>query len=237
MRRAHVLTPLLDPVSGVPRAVEARRWVLPMLALCAAVTFSGVAFAVRLDASAGVLQKMEESGDLAKSSERELREEVEQAQRVALVAGAAKGVFVMPFALLLVAVALKITAWLCGRKLLFAHAFTVAAVAFLPVALYHLIFGFVALKQPVLVPSMSAQLLPSSAAVFVPQVMGKAADALRKVDFFNLWSVALIGLGFASGTRMPRGRALVLCLFLYVMLAALQITLPGMVPQGGGKPS
>ena len=40
------------------------------------------------------LSRLEQSGDLQKSSERELNEEVQQAQRIALVGGAAKGIFV-----------------------------------------------------------------------------------------------------------------------------------------------
>src|SRR5262245_23263714 len=73
--RAPVLRTLLAPTTAVPRAVDGRRWLAPLLIACAAVTFSGVAFALRLDASQGVLKKMEESGELAKASERELGEE------------------------------------------------------------------------------------------------------------------------------------------------------------------
>ena len=45
----HVIRALIDPLAGVPRAVEGRRWLLPLLALCAAVTCSGIALATRLD--------------------------------------------------------------------------------------------------------------------------------------------------------------------------------------------
>jgi hypothetical protein len=228
-----VLKTLLDPVEGVPMAVQGRRWVLPLVALCAAVTFSGLSFASRLDASAAVLSKMEQSGELAKASERELNEEIEQAQRVALVAGAAKGIFVMPLLLLLTAVALKACAWLLGKKLLFAQAFTIAAVAFLPVAVFHLVFGVVALKQAVVTATMVKGLVPSSLAPFAPAGAMKLARALAQVDFFNLWSAALVGLGLAAATKMRRGRALALALVLYLMLSAVQIGLPGLVGQGG----
>jgi hypothetical protein len=229
-----VLRTLIDPVGSVPKAVEGRRWVWPLVFLCVAVAFSGLAFALRLDASAGVLAKMEASGELAKASERELREEIEQAQRIALVAGAAKGIFVMPFVLLLTAVALKISAWLVGRKLVFAHAFTVAAVAFLPIAVFHLLFGLVALKQPVVVPAMAKQLVPSSAVVFVPAAAPKVQRVLEQLDFFNLWSVGLVGLGLAAGTKLKPGRGLVLAVVLYLMLSGLLIGLGGMGGGGGG---
>lgn len=231
-----MLQTLIDPVSGVPRAVEGRRWVLPLLLLCLAVSFSGLAFAWRLDASATVISKMEASGELAKSSERELGEEIQQAQRIALVGGAAKGIFVMPLVVLLVAVALKLAAWLIGRKLLFVHAFTVAAIAFLPIAVFHFLYGFVALKQPVVSASMAPQLLPSSLAVLAPA--GKvAAKVLGQLDFFNLWAVGLLGLGLSAGTKLKAWRGVGLGLFLYVMLSAVQLGLPGLMNSGGGPKS
>jgi hypothetical protein len=228
MRAPTVLKALVDPVSGVPQAVEGRRWVLPLLAVCLAVSFSGLAFASRLDASATVIKKLDEAGELAKSSERELGEEIEQAQRVALVAGAAKGVFVMPLELLLTAVALKVTAWLLGRKLLFAHAFTTAAVAFLPIAVFHLLFGVVALKQSVVVVAQAATLLPSSLAAWMPSAAPKVARALGAVDFFNLWAAALMGLGFAAGVKWRAPKGLLVGLMLYAMIAAVTIAAPGL---------
>lgn len=231
-----MLQTLLDPVAGVPKAVEGRHWVLPLAVLCVAVAFSGLAFAYRLDPSAAVISKMELSGELAKASERELGEEIQQAQRIALVGGVAKGVFVMPLVVLLVAVALKLCAWLIGKKLLFAHAFTGAAVAFLPIAVFHLLYGLVALKQPVVSAGMAPQLLPSSLAVLAPA--GKlAAKVLGQLDFFNLWAAALLGLGLSAGTKLRAWRGVGLGLFLYVMLSAVQLGLPGLMGGGGGPKS
>ena len=225
---------LIDPVAGVPKAVEGRRWLLPLLVVCAAVSFSGLAFAYRLDPSAAVISRMEASGELAKASERELGEEIQQAQRIALVGGAAKGLFVMPLILLLVAVGLKLAAWLIGRKLLFAHAFTVAAVAFLPIAVFHVIYGFVALKQPVVSAGMAAKLLPSSLAVLAPPNAAQVQKVLAQLDFFNLWSAALVGLGRSAGTRLKAWRGVGLGLFLYVLLSALLVGLPGLMGDGRG---
>ncbi|MBK7858765.1 MAG: YIP1 family protein [Archangiaceae bacterium] len=228
-----MLKTLIDPVDGVPRAVEGRHWVLPMIALCLAVSFSGLAFAWRLDASAQVLSKLEMSGELTKSSEREIGEEIDQAHRVALVGGAAKGIFLMPLALLFTALALKVAAWLLGKKLLFSQAFTIAAVAFLPIAVFHLLFGLVALKQAVVTVAMAKELVPSSLSFLAPPGAMKVARGLSQLDFFNLWSAMLLGLGLAAGTRLSRPRGLGLGLLLYAMLSAVQVGLPGLVGQGG----
>jgi hypothetical protein len=223
-----VLKALVDPVVGVPQAVEGRHWVLPLLVLCAAVSFSGLAFASRLDPSTAVLKKLDESGELAKASERELGEEIEQSQRIALVAGAAKGIFLMPLELLFTAVALKITAWLLGKKLLFAHAFTTAVIAFAPIAVFHLLFGVVALKQSVVVVEQAATLLPSSLAAWMPGTAPKVARALGEVDFFNLWAAALLGLGFAAGVKWRAPKGLLVGLFLYALIAAVAVAAPGL---------
>src|SRR5438132_1398594 len=99
---------LLDPVDGAPAAVESRRWFWPLFALAVAVSLSGAATAVRWDATPQVVRELTDEGELAKSSEREIREKVQTAERIRLVAGVAKGVFLMPLAVLALAVALKI---------------------------------------------------------------------------------------------------------------------------------
>jgi len=50
---------------------------------------SGAAVAMKVDPSAAVIGKLSAAGELAKASEREIGEAIEQAQRVALVAGVA----------------------------------------------------------------------------------------------------------------------------------------------------
>jgi hypothetical protein len=55
------------------------------------------------------------------------------------------------------------------------------------------------------------------------------------VDFFNLWSVGLLGLGFSSATGMRRSRALLLAAVLYAMyVGVFMVGLPAMAAGGGG---
>ena len=74
-------------------------------------------------------------------TEQELTEKITAAARIVLVAGVAKGVFLMPLFTLLMAVALKLTGWLVGLKAPFGKCFTAAAVALLPIGLYSLIYA------------------------------------------------------------------------------------------------
>lgn len=228
---------LLDPVGAVPPLIQGRKWLIPLLVMAMATAASGTALALRLDASRIVIPKMQMTGELGKASEREISEQIEQTQRLGIVGGVAKGVFLVPLEILFLAIALKLTAWLIGRKALFADAFTVAAITMLPLAVYNVVLAVAAFSQVSLSPKMLTELVPTSLAAVVT-VGPIAARALGTIDFFNLWAAALMGLGFASATQMKPWKGLLLGLFLYALFAcAVFIGLPGLMagaPGGGG---
>ncbi|MFT3708995.1 MAG: YIP1 family protein [Archangium sp.] len=236
------LRALLDPVGAVPAAVESRRWFVPILLLCLSTAGAGAIIAMRLDASRIVLPKMAMSGELMKASEREVGEAIEQAQRVALVGGIAKGLLLMPLLVLVLAVVLKISMWLIGRKALFADLFTVAAIAMLPVAVFHCIELVSALRIELITPRVAESLVPSSIAVFMEGGRGGGPGLMRvfkAVDFINIWSALLMGLGLAAASKWTPARGALFGFFLYVLFAAaFLIGIPGMMPpegMGGGK--
>jgi hypothetical protein len=224
---------LVDPLDGVGAAIEARRWVWPLLFLCLSVSLSGTAFALRWDSAPATVQRLQMSGELARYSETELADEIQTASRKALVGGIAKGVFVMPLQVLLLAAVLWFAAWLFGSTAPFGRMMTVAAIAMLPITLYHLIFAGCAAAQH----SMTlATLVPSNLAV-LEGLSPKLKRVLGAVDFFNLWSVGLLGLGLSSATGMRRGRALLLAVALYAMyVGVFMIGLPAMGGGQGGPP-
>jgi hypothetical protein len=226
---------LVDPIDGMGAAIEARRWVWPLVLLCLCVSLSGSAFALRWQAAPAVIQKLQTSGDLSRYSESELADEIQTASRKALVGGIARGVFVMPMTVLLLAAVLWFTGWLFGTRAAFGRMMAVAAIAMLPIALYHLIFAVCAVAQHSMTEAQVATLVPSSLAA-LQGLSPKAQSALRAVDFFNLWSVALMGLGFASATGMRRSRALLLVLVLYAMyVGVFHLGLPAIMDGAGGK--
>jgi Yip1 domain len=233
---------VFDPTVAVPAAVERRAFGFPILLLVLAVSASGAAVAYRLDPSPVVTQGLEAKGELKKASEREVSDEIQQAQRVALVGGVAKGLLAMPLLALLAALVLKIVGWVLGRKVLYAEALTTVGLALIPAALFHLILAAVALKQPVIVPSMIASLLPSSLAdVASFQDAGpKALKVLKAFDFFNLWGAGLLGLGFAQAAKWRPWQGLVFGAVVYALFAgAFLIGLPALAagagPGGGGQ--
>ncbi len=229
------LKPLLDPVGGMAAAVSARKWFMPLLILAGVTSASGAVLSSRTDMSRVVIPKMEMSGQLGKASEREITEEIEQSERIGLVGSIALGVFAMPMLVLGLAVLLKALAWLVGRKALFSATFSTAAVGLLPIAILRLITLFAASRQSLLSPDVAMSLVPTSLSdVFHGEHSAPVARALGAVNVFNVWSVLLVGLGFAAATDIKPWRALLLCLFVYTLLAgAVSVGLPGLMPPGG----
>jgi hypothetical protein len=214
-------------------AIEARRWVWPLLFLCLSVSLSGTAFALRWEAAPATIQRLQMTGDLGRYSESELADEIQTDSRKALVGGIAKGVFVTPLKVLLLAAVLWFTAWLFGTPAAFGRMMAVASIAMLPIALYHLIFAGCAAAQYTMTEAQVATLVPSSLAA-LGGLTPKLQKVLGAVDFFKLWSVGLLGLGFSSATGMRRSRALLLAFALYAMyVGVFVIGLPAMGGPGG----
>lgn len=227
---------LVDPLDATGAAIEARRWFWPLLILVVCVSASGTAFSLRWDAGPAVVQQLQMTGQLDRLTETEVTEEIQTASRKALVAGIAKGVFVMPMLTLVLAAALWVCAWLFDRTAPFGRFMSVAALAMLPIALYHAIFALCALAQYSLTEARAADLVPSSLAM-LDGLSPKLQRVLKGVDFFNLWSVGLLGLGFSSATGMSRGRAVLLFVVLYVLFVGVFfIGLPAMQAGGPGGP-
>ncbi len=231
------LTAIFDPASAIPRGVVARKWLISLLLFSLATMASGVAIAQRLDAARLVIPKLQSSGELSKSSEREIDEQVQQAQRVALVGGVAKGVVVVPLEILVLAVVLKLLAWLIGKKALFVECFTAASLSSLPATVFHLILAASAWRQPSLTVAMVQSLVPSSLAAFHPDAAPALGRVLGAIDVVNLWAAALLGLGFGTAAKLPRLAGVGLGLFLYVLFAAaFLVGAPGLMGGMGGKP-
>ncbi|SES76566.1 Yip1 domain-containing protein [Stigmatella erecta] len=212
-------------------AIEARRWGWPLVLLCLCVSLSGTAFAVKWDAAAATVQQLQMGGELGGLSESEIADKIQIASRKGLVGGIAKGVFVMPVMVLLLSAVLWFSAWLFGVRAPFGRMMAVAAIAMMPIALYHLLFAVCVSAQHTMTEARVQTLLPTHLGL-LGGLSPKVKTLLGAVDFFKLWSVGLLGLGFSSATGMRRGRALLLMGVLYLMyFGVFSVGLPAM---GGG---
>jgi hypothetical protein len=228
------LRAILDPIGAVPPAVAARRWLVPLLTLMVLTAAAGAATAMKLDASRIVIPKMAMSGELAKASEREVADAIDQAQRIALVGGIAKGLLAMPLLVLLLAVGLKVSGWLIGRKALFADLFTVAALAMLPSAVFHGVELLSALQLEVITPRIAESLVPSSLASLMDGGSTQMKRVFGAIDLINIWGALLMGLGFAAASKWSLWKGAMFGLLLYVLFAGVVfVGLPGLVPPEG----
>lgn len=227
---------LIDPAEAVPASVSGRRWALPLIILVAAAVFSSLAVASRWDAAGSVLGDAAQSGELQKLTEQELADKVKQASRVKLVAGVAKAVFLMPLFVLLFAVAVKLAGWLINRSIRFADAFTVVAVALLPISLFHIVFGAVVLSTPLVSDAQALKLVPHHLGLVLDGLSPELARLASVVDFFNVWAALLLGLGYSTATGMSRWKGLLFGLSLYVLFAGVFLVgLPAIAVGGGGR--
>lgn len=222
------LRALVDPMEGVGLAVAARRWGAALFLVCACTALSQAAVAIRLDTGREVIPQIAAAGELTKVSEREIAEKVEQAQRVAMVGGVAKGLFLVPLLVLLLAVALKIALWLVGKKGTFAACFTTAAIAWLPMAVFHAVVGASALNQPSVAPAKKGELVVTSLDALLG-LQGLSARVGKAFDFFNLWTVLLLGLGLAAAAGLTRLKGVALACAVYLLFSAVAfVAAPGL---------
>jgi len=225
---------LTDPGTGVATAVQERRILWPLLALMAATSFSGAAFALRWDPAPGILQKLEMSGQLKGMPEAELTEQIITAGRLKLVTGIASGVFVTPLVVLGIAIGLALIAWLLGKKAPFPALFSASAVGMLPVALQRALWGVVALWQLGITEERAKHLLPSSVGAWVHAGGPKMAGLLDALDLFTFSAAILIGIGFAAATGMRRRSGIWVGLLLFLIhVGVFGVGLPGLAAGGG----
>ncbi|MBZ4371200.1 YIP1 family protein [Corallococcus sp. AS-1-6] len=221
----------VDPLGGTRAAVEARRWLWPLLILAFCVAISGTAYALRWDATASIVSALPTDSTASSVSESDIAEQIQTASRKALVGGIAKGLIVMPLMVLLLACILWVAAWLFNKPAVFGQLMAAAAVALLPIALYHLIYAVCAAYQHSLTDLRAERLVPSSLAL-LEGLSPKMQRVLKGVDFFNLWSVGLLGVGFSTATGMRLGRSLLLIGVMYLMYVGVFFI---GLPAGGGR--
>jgi len=229
-----LLAALLDPLAGVAPLVGREVWVLPLVLLVLGSSLSGMAQGLRVQVAPQVIAELAAGGKLASTTEQELREQVVTAGRVRLVLGVARGLLLVPLLVLGATVAVLFGGWLLGAPGAFWRAFAAVAIATLPLALREWLLASCLLRQGELLPVDAARLLPSSLAALLPATTPVARTLLGAVDFFRLWSLLLLGLGFAAASGLPRWKALVAVLVAYLAFVGVwEIGLPGLLPETG----
>ncbi|MBL9038859.1 MAG: YIP1 family protein [Archangium sp.] len=217
-------------------SAPSRKWLISLLFVALTVAVSSAVMASRVDPSRVVLKKLEAAGELSKQTEREIGEAIEQARRVSIVAGVAGGVVGVPLGVLVLALGLRVMAWILGRSLSFSDAIETSAEGALPIGVGSAVWLISALNQRVLSAEMAKTLVPSSAAAWVSVSSDAMQRWLPSLDVFWFASVTLVALGFARSTALRRELSVAMLLSLYLLgTAALHIGVRGLAPMGGGS--
>jgi hypothetical protein len=211
-RGASPIALLFAPDRGMERQarVGRARWYFLFAWLCSILL--GAALAVRVDAESSTLRKLEMSGQLQSMSDRQLADQVRNAERVFEVVSVAKGVVRVPLELGLACVALLSLAWFFRGRVKASAVLPVAAATLLPGAIANLLDAVSAFRHAALPPEGVA-LAPRSLSAVLPLLGRPLVEPWIKlgnaVDFFSLWAAVMMGYGLVAVAQVPRRNALV----------------------------
>lgn len=168
--------------------------------------------AVRVDAAASTLRKLEMSGQLMSMSDRQIGDETHSAERIFQVGTIAKAVVGAPLSLGLACLAVLFVAWFLRGRIKGSAVAPVAAATLLPQVIADLIDTATAVRHTTLPPD-AVPLAPRDLAA----VLSLAARPLQMpwvklghaLDFYSLWAAILMGFGVAAAAQIPRRRAMI----------------------------
>ena len=225
-----IFSSLFNPMEGLPKLVVAQN-VWAVLVVCSmACLFGNLCFAWRLDVAPQTIAHMDAALAAAQATESDLQAAIAQSQRIAWVLAVAKGLFWPPFCALGLALVLRILAWLLDMQARFVACFCAAAGGLLPLAVWHMASGFVALSRPVVYPEEAGKIITTSLEGWAG-ASSAWQPVLSALDGYALWVVLCLGFGFAAATRIQPWKGLLWSLGLYVHHAAFTlIIVPAAMP-------
>jgi hypothetical protein len=207
---ASLFAVLFAPDRGMERhaRVGKARWFFLFAWVCSLLL--GAALAYRVDARSSTLQKMEESGQLQGTSDRQIAEETTSAERVFQVSSLAKGATRVPVQLGLACVAILFLCWFFRGRVKGSAVVPVAAATLVPGGIANLVDAITALRRTMLPPE-AVPLAPRT----LSDVLGLVGHPLmppviklgNALDFYSLWAALMLAFGVAAVGQVPRRTA------------------------------
>lgn len=205
------ITLILAPDRAMERHAKVGRalWIFLFAWLCSMVL--GVTLAYRVDARSSTLRKLDQSGQLATMSDRQVADETRNAERMSQVGSIAKGVVGAPIDLGGACLAVLALAWFLRGRIKGSMVAPVAAASLLPGALAKLLDTFAAFRHA-MIPPEGVDLSPRSLSAFLTLFGHPPGGPWLKLggalDFFSLWSAVVLGFGVAAVGQLPKKSAL-----------------------------
>ncbi|MEO7331064.1 MAG: hypothetical protein ABI193_20985 [Minicystis sp.] len=202
---------LLAPDRTMERHAKVGRalWIFLFAWLCSIML--GTVLAYRVDARSSTLRKLDQGGQLATMSDRQVADETRNAERMSQVGSIAKGVVGVPLDLGGACLATLALAWFLRGRIKGAAVAPVAAASLLPGALAKLLDAFAAFRHAVIPPDgidLSPRSLTAFLALFGHPLNGPWIKLGSALDLFSFWSALILGFGVAAVGQLSRKSAL-----------------------------
>jgi hypothetical protein len=215
---------LVAPEVGMERQARVGKARLAFLIAFACAVLSGFAQASRVDARSATLARLDQGSKLTEMSEKQVDDEVKNADRMFQVSHVAAGVLRAPVMLGLASLAVIGLAWFLKGKVKGKAVVPVAAACLLPGAIGDLLDA---------VSAFARHSIPADAVVLAPRTLSGALAALghplmgpalklgNAFEFFSLWAAIMMGFGVAAVGDVPKRRALIGTLVAWVCVRLL----------------
>jgi hypothetical protein len=221
---------LIAPVSTFREIAQKPDWIAVVIVLVVLSIISTVLVMPKLDIEGTMREQL---GDKQMT-----QEQIDEAVQIGLKVQkftAPIAVVSVPIVLLIMAGLLLLAFRVMGGDVGFKQAFAITSYGWLPSGLKGLIIAIlVSLREKVTQTDIET-VLKSNLGFLVDSVDNKMAFAvLSSIDVFNVWTIVLLGMGFAFAAKWTRPKATVLVAVLYCVIVLFKIGTAALQSIGSG---
>lgn len=210
---------IASPGETLRDIAERPDWLVPLIVILVTFLLFGLAMSARMDFETATREKLEESGTSGPELERQL-ETIQKVQRIATP------IFTLVMAVLvplIVSGALLLGCRIFGGQGTFRQSFAVTVYCWIPQALKTLVMAALLFRARDVDPRQLPLLLKSNLGFLVDPLSSPGVFALlSSIDIFAIWTLVLLGIGFAFAHRLSRTVTTGLAISLYLLLVLVQ---------------
>ncbi len=224
---------LVSPVKTFQSIAGRPTWGVALAVLMVASTAVGVLTSQRIDKDdmrRSVQQQMEKRQG-GQATPEQLESGVEMATKISSVTRWLVPVFVLVIYLIVALLFFAAFHFFGGSEISYRTSFSVALHAFLPglVAALLTLPLILSRKSITLKEAQGGGILASNLGAFAPESLGPAARALlSSVDFFSIWTVCLLIVGYRAAAKVSTATAATVAVVLWVLYIAFRVGMAGL---------
>lgn len=220
---------LIAPVSTFQEIARKPDWIAVVIVLIVLSIISTVLVMPKLDIEGTMREQLGER----QMTQEQIDEAIEIGTKVQKFT-APIAVVAMPITLLIMGGLLLLAFRVMGGDVGFKQAFSITAYGWLPQGLKGLIIAvLVSMREKVTQVDLES-ILKSNLGFLADPVENRMAWAvLSSIDVFNVWTIVLLGIGFAFAAKWARPKATVLIAVLYGVVVLFKIGMAALQSVGG----